>query len=88
MQLYLIKGCVELAGPQAKPWLVRLPAFRVGSRRERRTGRARDEILALLPALVDECDEFTMKELMANFNPGDEVQRRWAVEKAIWRMNR
>ena len=48
---------MEFAGPQAKPWLVRLPAFRVGPRLERRTGRVRDEILAVLPELVDERGE-------------------------------
>ena len=75
-----------MLGPQAKPWLVRLPVFRVGPRLERWTGRVRDEIEAVLPELVDERGEFTMKELMARLNPGNEDRRRWAVEKAVRRL--
>ena len=86
---YLINGTfVEFAGPQAKPWLVRLPAFRMGPRLERWTGRVRDEIEAVLPELVDEHGEFTMRELMTRLNPVNAERRRWAVEKAVWRLAR
>lgn len=77
---------MEFAGPQAKPWLVRLPAFRVGPRPERRTGRVHDEILAVLPEIVDGRGEFTMKDLMARLNSGNEERRRWALEKAMLRL--
>lgn len=72
----------------AKPRLVRLTAFRVGPRPERRTGRVRDEILAVLPELVGARVEFTMNALMTRLNPGNEDRRQWAVEKAVRRLAR
>ena len=45
----------------------------------------RDEILAVLLELIDEHGEFMMRDLLSRLNPEDE-NRRWAVEKAVWRL--
>ena len=74
---------MEVLLTHAKPRLVRLAAFRVGPRPERQTGRVRDEILAVLPELVDEWGEFTMSQVMARLNPDEEERRGWAV-RAHW----
>lgn len=79
---------MEVLLTHAKPRLVRLAAFRVGPRPERQTGRVRDEILAVLPELVDEWGEFTMSQVMARLNPDEEERRGWAVEKAMQRLGR
>ena len=77
---------MEVLLTHAKPRLVRLAPFRVGPRPERQTGRARDEVLAVLPELVDERGVFTMRQVQARLNPDDDARRGWAVEKAVRRM--
>ena len=79
---------MEVLLTHAKPRLVRLAPFRVGPRQERQTGRVRDEILAVLPELVDERGEFRSADLVARLNPDNEERRRWAVEKTLWRFVR
>ena len=60
----------------------------MGPRPERQTGRVRDEILVVLPELIDERGEFTMRQVQARLNPGNDARRGWAVEKAVQRMSR
>ncbi len=79
---------MEVQSPQAKPWLVRLEAFQIGVRPGPLRQTVRDEILAVLPKLVDEHGEFTMRDLMARLNADNEERRRWAVEKALRRLAR
>lgn len=76
----------EVLLTHAKPRLVRLTPFRMGSRPERQTGRVCDKILAVLSELVDERREFTMRELAARLNPGHDERRGRAVEKAVQRL--
>ena len=78
---------MEILLTHAKPRLVRLAPFRVGPRQERQTGRVRDEILAVLPELVNEWGEFTMRQVQARLNPGNDARRGWAVEKAMQRLS-
>ncbi len=46
----------------------------------------RDEILAVLPELINERGEFRLGDLVARLNPDDDLRRRWAVEKALVRL--
>lgn len=75
-----------MKGPQAKPLLVRLSPFRLNIRPGRSAHTVRDEVLAVLPELIDEHGEFTMRDLLSRLNPEGENRRRWAVEKAVWRL--
>lgn len=77
---------MEVPIPQAKPRLVRLGAFRVGVRPGPERPTVRDEILAVLPELVDGRNEFRMRDLMDRLNPYEDSRRRWAVEKALVRL--
>ncbi len=79
---------MEVQSPQAKPWLVRLEAFQIGVRPGPQRWTVRDEILAVLPELVDERGEFRSADLVARLNPDNEERRRWAVEKTLWRFVR
>ena len=77
---------VEVRVPQAKPLLVRLSPFRLNIRPARSARTVRDEILAVLPELIDEHGELMMCDLLSRLNPEGDNRRRWAVEKAVWRM--
>ena len=77
---------VEVQSPQAKPWLVRLEAFQIGVRPGPERWTVCDEILAVLPELVDERGEFRMRDLVGRLNSDNDLRRRWAVEKAVQRM--
>ncbi len=77
---------MEVPSPQAKPWLVRLEAFQIGVRPGPQRWTVRDEILSVLPELVDERGEFRLADLVARLNPDKDQRRQWAVEKAVWRM--
>ena len=84
---YLINGTfVEAPSPQAKPCLVRLAPFQIGVRPGPQCWAVRDEILAVLSELVNECGEFKLRDLMTRLNPDRDPRRRWAVEKVIFRM--
>ncbi len=78
---------MEVQSPQAKPWLVRLEAFQIGVRPGPQRWTVRDEILAVLPELINERGEFRLGDLVARLNPDDDLRRRWAVEKALARMS-
>jgi hypothetical protein len=77
---------VEVQSPQAKPWLIRLESFQIRVRPGPQRVTVRDEILAVLPELVDERGEFTMQDLVARLNPDNDNRTRWAVEKALMRL--
>ena len=77
---------VEVQSPQAKPWLVRLESFQIGVRPGPQRVTVRDEILAMLPELVDGRGVFRLRDLVARPNSDNDLRRRWAVEKAIQRM--
>ena len=77
---------VEVAIPQAKPWLIRLEVFQIGVRPGPQCWAVRDEILAVLPEIVNQHGEFTERDLMARLNPDKQVRRRRAVEKALTRL--
>ena len=66
---------VEVPSPQAKPWLIRLESFQIGVRPGPLRWTVGDEILAVLPELVDERGEFRLADLVAHLNP-DKDQRR------------
>ena len=84
---YLINtNFVEVQSPQAKPWLIRLEGFQIGVRPGPERWTVRDEILAVLPELVNEHGEFTLRDLIARLNPDNGERRRWAVEKAVARL--
>ncbi len=84
---YLIIGTfVEVQSPQAKPWLVRLASFQIGVRPGPQRVTVRDEILAMLPELVDGRGVFRLRDLVARLNSDNDLRRRCAVEKAIQRM--
>ena len=77
---------VEVRVPQAKPLLVRLEPFPISVRPGPSRLTARDEILAVLPELVNERSEFTERSLIARLSPDRQDRRRWAVEKALARL--
>ena len=77
---------MEVQSPQAKPWLIRLESFQIRVRPGPQRVTVRDEILAVLPELVDERGEFTMQDLVARLNPDNDNRTRWAVEKALLRL--
>ena len=77
---------VEVQSPQAKPWLVRLEAFRIGVRLGPEHVTVRDEILAVLRERVDENGEFRVRDLVVRLNPDEDLRRQWAVEKALMRL--
>ena len=81
-----LSGLVEVQSPQAKPWLIRLEVFQIGVRPGPARWTVCDEILAVLPELVDERGVFRLGDLIARLNPDNDVRRRWAVEKALWRL--
>ncbi len=72
--------------PQAKPWLVRLASFRVGVCPGRTEHCVRTEILAVLDELVGENGILTQRNVVAQLNPDGDERRRWAIERALWRM--
>lgn len=43
---------MEFVGPQAKPWLIRLPTFEIGVRPGPYRLTLRDEVMAALPELA------------------------------------
>ena len=71
--------------PQAKPWLIRLEVFQIGVLPGPQRWAVRDEILAVLPEIVNQHGEFTERDLMARLNSDKQVRRR-AVEKALTRL--
>ena len=77
---------MEVRSPQAKPWLVRLEVFQIGVRPGPYRLMLRDEILAVLPELVDERGEFRLRDLVARLNPDNDQRRRWAVERTLARL--
>ena len=78
---------VEVPSPQAKPWLVRLESFQIGVRSGPQRLTVRDEILAVLPELINERGEFRLGDLVARLNPDNDLRRRWAVERAVCRLH-
>jgi hypothetical protein len=77
---------VEVPIPQAKPRLVRLAGFRVGVRPGKSARCVRTEILAVLDELVGEDGILAQRAVVARLNPSGDERRRWAVERALWRM--
>ena len=77
---------VEVRVPQAKPLLVRLSLFQLNIRPGRSAHTVRDEILAVLPELIDEDGEFRLRDLVARLNPDNDLRRRWAVERTLSRL--
>ena len=77
---------VEFVGPQAKPWLIRLPTFEIGVRPGPYRLTLRDEVMAALPELVAERGEFRLRDLVARLNPDNDLRRRWAVERTLTRL--
>lgn len=75
-----------MPSPQAKPWLIRLESFQIGVRPGPQRRTVRDEILSVLPELVDERGQFRLRDLVARLNPDNDPRRRWAVEKAVQRL--
>ncbi|HQU00468.1 MAG TPA: hypothetical protein PLG60_08180, partial [Acidimicrobiales bacterium] len=65
-----------MRSPQAKPWLVRLEAFQVRLRPGPYPLTLRDEVLAVLPEMVDERGEFRLRDLVVRLNPDNELRRR------------
>lgn len=86
LRINLVRALVEVRVPQAKPLLVRLSPFRLNIRPGKSARTVRDEILAVLPELIDEHGELMMCDLLSRLNPEGDNRRRWAVEKAVWRM--
>jgi hypothetical protein len=77
---------VEVQSPQAKPWLVRLEAFQIRVRPGPYRLTLHDEVVAVLPELVDERREFKLHDLVASLNPDNDLRRRWAVERTLTRL--
>lgn len=75
-----------MRSPQAKPWLVRFESFQIGVRPGPYRLTLRDEVVTVLPELVDERGEFRLRDLVACLNPDNELRRRWAVERTLSRL--
>ena len=65
---------------------MRLASFRVGVRPGRTERCVRTEILAVLDELVGDDGILAQRDVVARLNPGGEERRRWAIERALWRM--
>lgn len=64
----------------------RFDVFQISVRPGPQRWTVRDEILAVLPVIVDQHGEFTERDLMLRLNPDKQVRRQWAVEKALTRL--
>ncbi len=65
---------------------MRLESFQIGVRPGPYRLILRDEVVAVLPGLVDERREFKLHDLVARLNPDNDLRRRWAVEKTLARL--
>lgn len=75
--------------PQAKPRLVRLAPFQIELRTLRRTGTARERVLAALDELgVEADDEFAMRDVYGRLGILTGKREYRAVQRAIDRMYR
>jgi hypothetical protein len=82
-------GVVEMPGPQAKPWLVRLAPFRVELRTLRQPGTARERVLAALDELgVEVGGVFAMGDVYGRLGIATGTKEHGAVQRAIDRMYR
>ncbi len=76
----------DVLAPQTKRWLVRPEVFQIGVRPGSSRWTVHDEILVVLPELVDGREELRFADLVVRLNPDNDERRWWAVEKAVWRM--
>ena len=74
---------MEGTRPHPNEWLVDLEPFTVPTRLLSRPGTAREEILAVVRGLVDECGEFRVTELLHSLNPDRDRRRYLALKQAL-----